>query len=448
MAHAFTITDGSTTFSLTTTNCMLVNYPMAPPTNEGGKATNVTESISIMLYAATPALMQAATATLERLLEQSRRGRYNNIGPIVRITAQLDSDTAVWRSRIYDARLELKENSLAIWGNAKMEATLIIERDPYWEGALTQIPLTNGNGSNNTSGLKIYNCGDSTGTSPNKRDNYVQVAANDVAGDVPAPVRLELTNTTGGSLWIFELFAATNAFSDPANFPHIMEGESTIYAGYGSAGSDSTCSGGSVVTTTGSNTWYIQAALSGSLLAKCAGQDFHILMRTGNKFSGCYVQPQIYEASGTYSIRTSDETPSSVVKTLYDLGVMSLPPGGYSTAYGALRLAMRWRTGASQSVLTDYWALFPTTGFRKLQMIATMANNATLVDDPIEDRAYVLSSGAELPYVVRRAGPVLVWPNTLQRLYFLWSDNVNNDSVITQTMTIKAYYRPRRVTIG
>ncbi len=132
MAHSISITDGTTTFSLTSTNCMLVNYPMGTPSTEAGVAQNVTESISVLLYANTPTSMQTATATLERLMEQARRRRYSSTGPAVYINVQLDSDASAWRSRIYNARLELKENSLAIWGNAKVEATVYIERAPYW----------------------------------------------------------------------------------------------------------------------------------------------------------------------------------------------------------------------------------------------------------------------------------------------------------------------------
>ena len=446
MPHTVSITDGTTTFALSgNVTAMLQNYAMATPSTGD---QSVTETIKLAIVGSTPAAMQTNVATLERLLQQARQRRTRNVGPFVYLVVQLISDAAAWRSRILDARLELSETSLAVWGNAICECSLLIERAPYWEGALTQLPLTNGNGTNNTSGLKIYNCGDSTGTSPNKRDNYVQVAANDVTGSLPAPVRLELTNTIGSSIQFSALYAATNAFADPQNFAHIQEAESIIVSGSLSALDASLHSGGYYVVNSivGAGTLTIQATLSAALLAKCAGQDFHILQRTSN-FPAGYVRASVYDAAGNAAIRHGDEIAASVASNLYDLGVLSLPPGGYSSAYGALRMVTRWRVSGSTDVQTDYWALFPTTGFRRLQAIADVVNNATVVDDPIEDRAFVLSSGAELPYIVRRAGPVMVWPGQLQRVYFLWAGN-SGISTITQTMTVKAYYRPRRVTIG
>ena len=447
MAHAFSITDGTTTFSLTTTNSQLINYPMAPAANERGVLQHVTESIDILLYAATPTLMQTAAATLERLLQKARERTSGNTGPVIYIQAQLDSDSTAWRSRIYDARLELKENSLAIWGNAKMEATVYVERAPYWEGALTQIPLTNGNGTSNTSGLKVYNCGDSTGTSPNKRDNYLQIAAGDVTGSLPAPVRLELTNTSGSSIQYTDIFLAVNSFSDPANFAHILEAETAGVNGtYDVDTVDTNCSGGSKVV---SSSGTLQANISTTLLSKAAGYDFHILQRVSYFPATTYVRPSVYDPAGVFEIRRGEETPLTVgSQTLHDLGVISLPPGGYSTAYGALRILFACRLPAATSIEHDYWALFPTTGFRRLQALVSIANAATIIDDPIEDRAYALISGAELPYIVRKVGPVVVQPNTLQRIYVLWADLITHDSVITQTMTVKAYYRPRRSTIG
>ena len=451
-AHTFSLTDGTTTLTFTRANGYFVTtYPMQAPEigEDGAPQATVSETIDLATVGATIAAMQANVQALERMLITMRRRQATGSGPRVFLQATLDGDTTTWRSEIVAGRLNPTDEALRLWPNYTIEAELSVERRGFWEDAtLRQLSLTNGNGSNNTSGLKIYNCGDSTGTSPNKRDNYVQVAANDVTGDLPAPVRLELTNTIGSSIQFSALYAATNVFSDPQNFAHIQEAETIIVSG-SLSGLDTTLhSGGYYVVNSivGAGTLTIQATLSAALLAKCAGQDFHILQRTSN-FPAGYVRASVYDAAGNAAIRNGDEVAASVASNLYDLGVLSLPPGGYSSAYGALRMVTRWRVSGSTDVQTDYWALFPTTGFRRLQAIADVVNNATVVDDPIEDRAFVLSSGAELPYIVRRAGPVMVWPGQLQRVYFLWAGN-SGISTITQTMTVKAYYRPRRVTIG
>ncbi len=443
-AHSLSISDGTTTFALSgNTTAMLQNYAMATPTTD---EQSVTETIKLSIVGSTPTVMQANIATLERLLQQARQRRNATIGPCVYLQFQLITDASAWRSRILDARLEVSETSIAVWANAVCECSLYIERVPYWEGALTQLPLTNVNGSANTSGLQIFNSNDGVGTIPNKRCNYVEISSSDVTGSLPAPVKLELTNTVGSAVGYTDIFAATNVFSDPANFTHILEAESVVVSGSLSSADTAQYSGGYYVENSGSAPFLIHTGLTAALLAMAAGQDFHILQRTVNLPAG-YVKPAIYDAAGQVAIRSGDEVPLTVTPSnLNDLGVLGLPPGGYSAAYGALRMVLAWRVATSTIVQSDYWALFPVTGFRKLQVVADVANNATVVDDATEDRAYVRASSLELPYVIRKASPVMVWPNRLQRVYLLWSDDSIN--TITQTMTVKAYYRPRRATIA
>jgi hypothetical protein len=129
---------------------------------------------------------------------------------------------------------------------------------------------------------------------------------------------------------------------------------------------------------------------------------------------------------------------------LVDLGVLPLPPGGYGTTYGAQRLSLYYRPTGTISVQLDSFLLFPAVAFRRLTPVGSIANGAKITDDPIEDRAYITASSVDRPGVVRRSGPVMVWPNTLQRIYFAWALS-NATAPIDQTFTVKAWYRPRRV---
>ena len=75
MAHALSITDGTTTFSLSTTNAYLILYV---PTEAQPGETSVTESVEIMFYAASAAAMQTAIQAFtakpsEQTLAQARK---------------------------------------------------------------------------------------------------------------------------------------------------------------------------------------------------------------------------------------------------------------------------------------------------------------------------------------------------------------------------------------
>lgn len=435
MAHALSITDGTTTFSLSTTNCFLVQYTPADP--QKGEAT-VIESIEVLFYAASVAAMRTAIDSLQKLLDAARRRQAWGVGPVVYLLYQPDGDATAWRSAIVDARLEYNENTLRAWGQAKLPATLIVEHAAERDGDLTQLPLTNGNGSNNTSGLTVNSHLTASAF------NYVQIAGGNVGGNLPAPVLLELTNNTGGSVTYYEVMLANNAFSDPANLTHLLQAETGIVAGGGTVSNDATCSNGQYVafSFTGSAGQFY--TLSQALLQDAQGYDFHLLARFRALNARAFVRPSIYEATGTYAIWSGDEVELPLISpALADLGVIPLPPGGYSAAWGALRLRLDWRAGTTVQVDTDYLAFFPTHTFRRLRVVPAVGSTGTIVDDGIEGRAYLRVSAVETAGVTPSGMPLLLWPGATQRIYFAWS-LANWTAPIAQTFSVKAWYRPRR----
>jgi len=438
MAHAMSITDGTTTFSLSTTNAYLQRYVPVEPTKDDA---SVTETIDLTFYGASTSAMQNAMQSLGRLFDTMRRRRSIGVGPRVYLQWQPDGDATTWRSELLDARIEYQDDTLTAWGQAKSPASLSIEREPFWEGALTQLPLTNANGTSNTSGLTVWNHDDS-GVG---HDNYVQIAAADVAGTIPAPVKIELTNATGGAQTYDTIWMATNAFCDPANLTHSLEAESIVVSGnYDSIGSNADSSNGQYVVKAISGTYTQHFDLSAALMADTLGYDFHLLARF--RLAGTmYVRPSVWDASGAVQLRAGDEVElTGSANQIIDLGVISLPPGGYSTTYGAQRLTLYYRPVGSVTIHLDSFLLFPAVAFRRLTPVGSVTNGAKITDDPIEDRAYITASSVDRPGVVRRSSPVQVWPNTLQRIYFAWTLS-NRTAPIDQTFTVKAWYRPRRV---
>lgn len=435
MAHALSITDGSTTFSLSTTNSYLQQYvPVEPQPGE----QYVSESVELTFYAASASAMQTAIQGLQRLLDGIRRRQQWGVGPVVYLNFQPDGDATTWRSEMVDARLEYGEDTLSVYPQAKMPATLVLQREPYWEGALTQIPLTNSSASNNTSGLTIYNHDDGGAS----HDNYLQIAAADVGGSLPAPIKLELTNGTGSTQSWKQIWLACNAFSDPANFTHILEGETQVAGG--TTGSNADSSNSSYATITINTQDVHQWTLSAALLQDAQGYDFHMLARFRSVNGTVYIRPAIYDSSGTYALWTGDESQVGLLSdAIIDLGVCPLPPGGYSTAYGAQRLYWALRSASSIVVQTDFIAFFPANTFRKLRMLSLTANGVKVTDDQPEGRAYSVASSVETPNVAVSGLPLTVWPNTLQRIYVLWS-YADLSASISTTMSAKAWYRPRR----
>jgi hypothetical protein len=440
MAHVLSITDGTTTFSITSgSTCYLINYAMASPTL--GEAT-IAETINLMVIGANGAAVQTNTATLERLLDSARRRRMESYGPRVYLQVQLDSDGSTWRSEIYDARLDIAEDGLAVWANAKMPASLYVERAPFWEGALTQLTLTNNNGSNNTSGLTVYNHDDG-GTG---HDNWAAIDAAEVTGNLPAPVKVELTNTAGASRAIYQVFMAVNAFNAPTSLAHMIEAENTITGG-GTTATDATCSDGGYATHTGgAGSWTMRFTLSTTIMGYCAGYPFHILARRRNRIN-TIAQAAILSSNNAVLASGEEFSISTTTQDLIDFGVLYLPPGGYQATWAGHKLQFTFRQNSSQTMEIDYIGLFPAYSFRDLLTFGTaIANGDKLTDDGIEGMAYTTASSVNLPEVIQRGGPLTIWPNRDQNILFAWS-LFDHASTIADTLTVKAWYRPRRAAV-
>ena len=440
MAHVISLTDGTTTITFTAANGYQVEeYDPRTPEAENGDAGNIAETLQIYITGSSGSQVQTRQVALERLLLGARNRAKSGVGPRVFLQLQLDSDASTWRSEIFAYALPPKEQALRLWPNNVVSLELSILRAPFWEGTLTQIPLTNASASNNTSGITIYNHDDSGAN----HDNYVQIAAADVGGSLPAPVKVELTNNTGGTLSYKWIWLASNAFCDPANFPHILEGEAFV-AGGGTTGSnaDSSSSSYATISVTGEN--YQQWTLPSALLTKGRGYDFHLMARFRSVNNTVYIRPSIMEATGASTLWRGSETQVGVTSdAVIDLGVIPLPPGGYSSAYAAQRLQLYYKTSSTVTVEVDFLAFFPANTFRRLAVIGPQAANSQITDDQPEGRAYVVNSSAETPAVVTSGVPLVVWPNILQRIYVLHSFN-NGTAAIDKTLSVKMWYRPRR----
>lgn len=440
MAHVVSITDGTTTITFTAANGYQVEEydPRTPDAENGGDVDSIAETLQIYITGSSGSQVQTRQAALERLLGGVRNRAKSGVGPRVFLQLQLDSDASTWRSELFAYALPPKEQALRLWPNNVVSLELSILRAPWWEGTLVQLPLTNGNGSNNTSGLTVYDHDDSTAG----HDNYVQIAAADVAGTLPAPVKIELTNSTGSTQNYAGIWMANNAFSDPANFTHILEGESVVSGGSTGSNSDSSNSGYSTITV---NTQAVeQWTLSQALLQDAMGYDFHLMARFRSVNGTVYLRPAVWDATGSYALWTGDEVQVTLMSDpIVDLGVIPLPPGGYSTAYAAQRLYIAMRSASSVVVQVDFFAFFPASTFRRLRMLSTIANGVKITDDQPEKRGYSLNGSVETPNVAPQGRDLLLYPNTLQRIYFLWSLG-GLTAPVDQTFTVKAWYRPRR----
>lgn len=441
MANALSITDGTTTISLSSSGCLLTRYvPTAPDLDASGDYRPVTETAEFFISDSSAANVQAKIGSIERLLQDAVRAQSGLCAPVY-LQFQTGADAAAWRSEILSFRLLLGDDASVNLYQYRMDCRLIVTRRYYWEGAEAELQLSTSNLAAATGGRSIYNHDDS-GTG---HDNWVQIAAAQVAGSLPAGARIEMYCVGTSRTWR-KIFVAHNALSDPANFAHVLEAESRLSGGTITAEA-SASNGNKVNVVLAASSVTLTWALSAALLQDAAGRMFRVLASifstSGSTVEGTG-QVAVRNAAGTVNLWKGDIVPMLGAPGLMDFGAIPLPPGGYSTAYGELRLSLTITGTGTWGI--DFLQLTPTDGISLLSCVYAIGNLDAVVLDSIEDRSYILSGTTQLPYVSHSGGQIYLHPNRLQRLIFLFDSQELN--VYPPDMNlILVFYRPRRLTV-
>lgn len=303
----------------------------------------------------------------------------------------------------------------------------------------------------NTAGVPVYNHMDGDG-----HGNYVEMQADEVGGDLPAAVRLEITNTYSSSNRANNLLMAHNVLSDPANLNHVLEAEAA--SGGTTVTGDGACSGGGRKTLSWAGTAETEVlnwTLSTALLNACRGNYFRLIARFASvpAYSDVWVRWRV-KLFGT----TLWEGPQFLLNTtssLQDMGVLQLPPylidAGDLYQLDLVLYGQRNQSG-THNLSLDFVQLSPLDGWRKLSPRGFgLSAGMQLVDDGIEGRVYAvayteLGGAGKMGNYVGSGEPIKVWPNAQQRLYFL-HDTMTGSAAIDRLLTVKVFYRPRRLTI-
>ena len=453
MAHVLRLTDGTTTITFTSGDMYLADYV---PRSAIDLYSPLQERATVGFITST-ALIQSNLAIVNRLFQQALNYAENKSGPKVYVEFDPGTSGTAYRSLLYSGEIELPDDTLGVgWGTASIEAVLTWVRDPFWEGALTQIPLSNGSDTDNTAGITVDNRDDSDG------DNWVSISSSDVGGDLPALMKLQLYNATTDSTAQDEIYVFHNVYSAPASFVHIIEGESAVNStDTVTSTTDATCSADAYAVITWSSTSETKIAewtLSSSDLSDAAGGRFSVLARWNGQFvyDDCWLRLKLETTvnyddlwEGNLSL-VSSTTDGDELSNLDTLRLPPSLPGQTTIKELALRL-YGLRGTAGTTINLDYLQLSPissSSGWLRFKSVGKgVPAEQTFIHDPIEDLTYYKdASGNFIAEWAQYGGPIQLIPNAAQKLYFLTSDNTGSAKT-SQQWTVKLWYRPRRSSI-
>jgi hypothetical protein len=183
------MTWNSDTINLNASGCRVVGkwHPRAGRADE----EKVEEEITVQ-YTGTKGNARAFEQKINKWMEMVRnRKALSPVDKLVYLEFAPDDTETAWRSQMTDGLVSLTPRFMNGWKDGVLELRLVVQRMNWWEGAEVTLPLTNGNGTDSITGLNVYTCSaDGSGSSPNKRNDWVKIKAADVTGDISGSLKL------------------------------------------------------------------------------------------------------------------------------------------------------------------------------------------------------------------------------------------------------------------
>lgn len=282
--------------------------------------------------------------------------------------------------------------------------------------------------------------------------NYVDIAAAQIAGDLPAAVRLEITNTNAApsleTVWI-----GLNHSASPLALAHVLELEdSDTGADVGDAATSSAQKRSYSVTTT--NAKVTGWTLTSEQLTSADGAFFRVMARFADATDIENVKWQLKLFRSTTEVWSGgqnqfDDTHAAVTHLIRELDTVPLPhfvPENSAPTDLILALWGQSTTGAPVTIVIDALAIMALDGWRVLRSLVGIAQNAVLFDDGITGTVYQEISSEQVTDIIAQGDPLTLWPNKAHRLYFLFHSLTNDTAEFDRTATLSMFYKPRRLT--
>lgn len=442
------LASGTSTFDLNDrVQCVLLNgfKPETPTPDE----LTVTTQCDVQIRPQSGQTIANLTRQINRFFNWAKDNPRHSQG--VYLYYAPDGMTPAWRSRLVDGRILIPSSINRDYKYGKAVVAIIFEHLPFWEGALTDVSLSNLNGTG-IAGVKVLNCNDGTGTAGNYRDNHVAIAAAAIEGDLPSPAILSLTNTGGGETY-------KNIFLD--QFIHRNElttvWETKIntpaYA-YASQVIDINKCGGFITRYVVANdleTELLLQPITKEFVKATKGSFYRMMLVASIPCpADMKLQASIYFNQSSVPLAIGSPVMAGGLG-IVDLGEFQIPQWITDNVVNfpfTLKITGQ-RTGGF-TLYFDFLQFFRSSGFRKLIPIGNaLPQNYELIDDGNQEIITVLggtgTDGGTVHYV-SIGKPLMLTPGEDQALLFL-NEITTGLAAPSQKMTVKVKYRPRKETL-
>lgn len=438
--HLFTLTDsvGTNVISLNDGSSVWTTSYRLGIAN--ANATEAVDQIELLFIGPN---RTSTIRAIETMLDRARARLFSRRGPRIFVTVRRIDDDQRWRAELLQGALTA-EGVIDDSYKGTVQATLILQRAPVWEGEEVELPLRNYSLNNPVTGGVVVPNDPAVGC-------WVQIDQGTISGALPAPVRLRLTNNMSTYLTLRKLRVGVNAYSNVTINPTIQAEDAILFQGYDTVASFA--SGGSYWTSNSFTTEDLlnQWAMPTGLTEASKGNWWWLMARAIVYTSAAppSFRPEIWDEAGVQVLwKGVNVRPQASVLSLemLDLGPVPIPPGGYDDSPAPVRLTLYGQSQAPGTVSIDYFYLFPMDSFRSVELSSMVLGPGEFVEiDEIERRYYIQGETGRLSILTISGSPIQVVPNVVQRIHFLYQHNFSVP--ISREVLAQVWYRPRRLTV-
>lgn len=375
--------------------------------------------------------------------------------PDLRLELTPSAEEGPWTTPVLTASAELAGEATGERARGSQGVRLRLTHPAYWEGSERALPLSNLHGESVTSGLLLDNCEDPAAG----RTAHADVAGEELAGELAAPLSVELANTLTPGLEIGTVFLSGLVLapgeSPGATPPLCLEAEGAASDLSTAPLVDASCSGGMAVRLSWSAAGPQRALewlLPSEALSACDWRGFKPLLRLAEPAGEEPLWAAWRLLCDGVLLAQSEPVGLAPGAELQELPPLVLPPSGKARAGDTpypLSLALWLERGASSgsaSLAADFLAVLPLDSWRVLRPVKPLPAGWRLVDDSSLAQPQALDPGGRALATHLRSGPGLsALPGRALRVSVHFAGGAIWPATAQVKLSLR--YRPRRALV-
>lgn len=407
--------------------------------------------------------LAANISVLERLAENARTRDIERVGSRSELEYQWDGMADTTFFEVIDAELRWPSNVMSVDGVHQKDGSgdfiiwgfsLQLVTKPFGfdtspiTGTMAEVSLTNGNGTDVTGGLKIYNHDDVTAG----HDNWVEIEASKIAGEFPAVLQLKLMSDSGEAEKTSKIYVGVRKGNQ--SFVNVLEDDDASFViGSPTPTLDTGDSSGDFYTSFNFSGTTEQALIRWALTSDQIGATQGPFRIFGRCKDGSH-----WDQNSNYAIAIKYGTdilwqgewrkPIDTTTELFDFGTVFLPPWlvGTETDLAALDIEIRGQRdiAGTTTIDFDFLGLLPMDGGYRIYdfRVVGMAQNEFVVDDGWTDAVYHINTSSKktgLPFALMPR--IELKANTKHRLYF-FMEGTSQNAQINRQLKVSVFIVP------